>query len=957
MRFDKFHSFSDSGNTSEIGSLKRIHLILSSINQSIVRIRDKQTLLDEVCKIIIENGGYDFAWIEMKHENTNQFSLAASYIKMEFYDLNSIEISKILADENEINSIKENGYLIQQNLFNKTINTTLFGNRIISQTSSLSSFPIIVDKELTGMLKLLTNQQKIVNENEIDLFTEVAGDIAYAIERINLEEKTVRNENKLREIIESSTNLFYSHDTNFQLTYVSPKSWEYFGCDPSEAAVNWTNFLTDNPINQIGIKHTIDAIKTGLKQEPYELELKRKDGTPVWVLVNETPVVKNGKTVSIVGSLSNITERKNILIERDNFYKYSNDVMCTVDIDGNFIDSNDAWEKLLGYTKEELKSNNVKDLVHPDDIASLLKVKKEANIGKASNFLLRIRCKDQSIKWLSWNCFIIKNKFYGLGKDVTDLIEVENKLKATIQKLENTNKELHRLSRAVEQSPISIVLTDLKGNIEYANPKCLEITGFTWEEIIRKNPRIFKSGEKNELEYKELWETISSGNEWRGEFHNKKKNGELYWELASISPVKNKEGKIISYLAVKEDITERKKMIDELIDAKEKAEEINRIKSSFFSNMSHELRTPLVGIIGFSDMLLDEIGNKDQREFVQSILDSGNRLLKTLNTILNISKLEGEKTKLNIETNNLYSEVAYVVNSNNESAVNKNLELVLNCSNKDLYGEIDKKIFRIAVTNLITNAIKFTDKGSITVNINSKIKDKTEYAVIDICDTGIGISSENCQIIFEEFRQGSEGLSRNFEGVGLGLTIAKKYVHLLKGDIRVESELGKGSKFTIEIPLIKYNPQINLIKNNLSDEIQSTQKNNNRRILLVEDDSINRSVTKYFLKDICALDTVKTGEAALDIIKTVHYDAILMDIALGAGMNGLETTHLIRQEEEYKNTPIIALTAYAMHIEKDKFLLEGCNEYLSKPFSKNDLVEKVLNAFANKKDNIPASIN
>ncbi len=184
----------------------------------------------------------------------------------------------------------------------------------------------------------------------------------------------------------------------------------------------------------------------------------------------------------------------------------------------------------------------------------------------------------------------------------------------------------------------------------------------------------------------------------------------MFWELASISPVKNNEGEVISYLAIKEDITERKGMIDELIAAKEEAEEISRIKSNFFSNMSHELRTPLVGIIGFSDMLLDEIKNKEQREFVQSILESGNRLLKTLNTILNISKLEGERVRLHLQPTNICDEVKHSVESNRKNAANKKLDLILSCDDKELYAEIDKKIFKIIINNLISNAIKFTER-------------------------------------------------------------------------------------------------------------------------------------------------------------------------------------------------------------------------------------------------------
>ncbi len=949
MRNDDFNS---QIQNDDFHYMKRIHSILSSVNRTIVRTRDKKTLLDEVCKTIIEKGSYDVVWIELKVDDDDRFKIYSSFINKEHSPINLDQLSNIISENNdESTCLLENGHTIQNNLHNKVINAGSFGSTVITISSCLYTFPIIIENNLEGKLRLISNYHRAIKDGELDLLKEISGDIAYALERLKLEEKTIISETKLREVIENSTNLFFSHDTNFLLTYVSPQSKEFLGCTPEEAYVNWTTFLTDNPINEIGIKKVINAIKTGNKQEPYELELKRKDGKIVWVLVNATPVVKNGKTISIVGALTNITERKKITIERDNFFKFSNDVMCVVDFEGNFLTSNTAWEELLGYSNDELKTLNAANLAYSDDVHILTEVRDKASNGITSNnFLLRVLCKDSTYKWISWNTFINENNIYALGKDVTELIETGNKLKEALRGLEKTNKELTRLSRAVEQSPVSIVLTDLNGDIEYANPKCLEITGYTLEEVIGKNPRVFKSGEKSPDEYKNLWETISAGKEWKGEFHNKKKNGELFWELASISPVKNNEGEVISFLAVKEDITERKRMLDELIAAKEEAEEINRIKSNFFSNMSHELRTPLVGIIGFSDMLLDEIKNKEQKEFVESIHESGNRLLKTLNTILNISKLEAEKVKLQLQTLNIYEEVNYAVESNRNNALSKKLDLIFSCYDKELFAEIDKKIFRAVINNLINNAIKFTDKGSVSINITPKVKDSKDFIIIDIVDTGIGISPEHYKIIFDEFRQGSEGLSRSFEGVGLGLTIAKRFIKLLNGEISVSSELGKGSVFSVEIPSLN-----NSKEKQLQDDIDMASKpievtkNQKPNILLVEDDSVNRSVTRYFLKDVGDLETAKTGESALELIKNKKYDLILMDIALGSGLNGIETTKLIRENIGYKDVPVIALTAYAMHIEKDKFLLEGCNDYLSKPFTKNELIDKVLNALHHNK--------
>jgi PAS domain S-box-containing protein len=199
-----------------------------------------------------------------------------------------------------------------------------------------------------------------------------------------------------------------------------------------------------------------------------------------------------------------------------------------------------------------------------------------------------------------------------------------------------SEKKLKLLSRAMEQSPVTVVITDKKGNIRYTNPKFTEITGYTQDEVLGQNPRILQSGKQSSEFYNELWETILSGNDWHGEFQNRKKNGDHYWESAVISPIVNDSGDIDYFVAVKEDITEKKQMIADLINAKEKAEESDRLKSAFLANMSHEIRTPMNGILGFTDLLKEPcLSGEAQKEYISIIEKSGARMLNTINDIIN----------------------------------------------------------------------------------------------------------------------------------------------------------------------------------------------------------------------------------------------------------------------------------------------------------------------------------
>ncbi len=290
-----------------------------------------------------------------------------------------------------------------------------------------------------------------------------------------------------------------------------------------------------------------------------------------------------------------------------------------------------------------------------------------------------------------------------------------------------------------------------------------------------KNPRLLKSGYTSSESYREMWDTIISGEEWKGQLYNKKKNGDLYWEAVSIRPIKNSSGKVTHFLAVKEDITDKKMMDIELKQALDRAEESSKLKSSLLANMSHELRTPMNGILGFAQLLADEIKDPLSKQMVQKIQQSGKRLMTTLNTILDLSELESNKFLMTITKINIYSSLKQVLREYEEKIIQKGLTFEYEAEDKNLVAFVDENIFYKIIENLLDNALKFTTAGGIKVRLTSDaILDDGLFAKISVIDTGIGIDESDLEIIFHEFRQASEGLGRNFEGSGLGLTLAKK---------------------------------------------------------------------------------------------------------------------------------------------------------------------------------------
>nr|MDA3910711.1 response regulator [Bacteroidales bacterium] len=431
---------------------------------------------------------------------------------------------------------------------------------------------------------------------------------------------------------------------------------------------------------------------------------------------------------------------------------------------------------------------------------------------------------------------------------------------------------------------------------------------------------------------------IISGKEWKGEFHNKKKNGELYWEYAHISPIINLKGEITHIVSIKEDITERKKMIDELILAKEKAEESDLLKSAFLANMSHEIRTPMNGILGFTSLLLEpELSDETKEAYIQIIHQSGERMLNTVTDIVEISKIEAGIVEVKNSMININKGVESILNFFQPQAQKKGL--ILSFDNKiqesNLIVNSDKNKFESILTNLIKNAIKYTDKGKITVS------DCINNGFIEFCinDTGIGVPKFRKKAIFNRFEQADIADTRVFEGSGLGLAIAKSYVKMLGGKIWVESVEGEGSQFYFSIP---YTPEL---KEPAEITIETTNgvmegQVKNLKILIVEDDETSDLLITTILEEFGSeLLHAKNGLEAIELCRNnPNLDLILMDIKMPE-MGGYETTQQIR--EFNKDVVIIAQTAHALTGDREKSIEAGCNDYISKPINMTQLHELI----------------
>lgn len=382
-----------------------------------------------------------------------------------------------------------------------------------------------------------------------------------------------------------------------------------------------------------------------------------------------------------------------------------------------------------------------------------------------------------------------------------------------------------------------------------------------------------------------------------------------------------------------------------LIKATEEAKKANMVKSQFLANMSHEIRTPLNGILGFSEMLLSQEPDQKKARMLQIIEDSGNQLLQIINDIFDYSRIESGKIQLREDNFKLKDIIKETISYFDQAYKFKDLEVVVNLdgiTENDLFGDFFK--LKQILINVIDNAIKFTDEGSIFVVAESKIEDKGAQVNIIIEDTGIGIDNDQIEAIFDEFKQLDYYLTKQIKGTGIGLAITKKLLDLLSGIIAVESEPGKGSRFNISIPFKTKSRTKVLELEETYKPMQEDEKTQKAvKILLAEDNEANQFLIKAITKSKdWDITVVGDGSQAVEEFKQNNFDIILMDVQMPV-MNGYEATKMIRELEAEKGirTPIIALTAYAMKSDKDLCIEAGMDDYVSKPFKRQQFLEKI----------------
>ena len=626
-------------------------------------------------------------------------------------------------------------------------------------------------------------------KNDKDEIESVLG-ISRDITEQKLSELAIKDkENTYRTLVENANDGIYIRDKNGEIEFVNDKFIELIGYRKEEiiGTKSW-DYLHPDDLKKI---KKSDQSKPNIGNGFHDsARIITKEGTIKYVDINTVPMVIKGEEKAF-GIVREITSRIQVERRLKMFSEVTHEGII-IHQNGKIIDTNPAILNMLGIDEEIAAKSTIYDFVRKD-YQDLVKEKLAQNFTGTYEIVLIKSDKTEFTAEIKVKTIEFNNQ----PARVVSINDISNR-----KAVEN---EIRQLSTAVKQSPVSIVITDLKGNIEYANPQFTRITGYAPHELTGQNPRILKTGHTSREEYKNLWATIWNGNIWEGEFLNRRKDGTTYWEYATISPIIDDNEKIINFLAIKEDITERKKDREKLLETTQNLKKANASKDMFFSILAHDLRSPMGNIMQLSNLLdvnYDSFDDENKVSYIKLIKNLSEKTFELLENLLAWSRVQLNKIDFTPEKINLKDIAEETLAIYEENIKNKEIQLI-NKLNTDIFVLVNEESIKLVFRNLLSNAIKFTpQKGKIEITAN-KVKNPDNgkfHHEICIKDTGVGIPKDQIPIIFDVDRNFSTKGTNNEKGTGLGLILCKEFIEKNNGDISVKSTLGKGSQFCFTLP-------------------------------------------------------------------------------------------------------------------------------------------------------------
>ena len=745
---------------------------------------------------------------------------------------------------------------------------------------------------------------------------------------------------------------------------LDPGSGRIIDANPAaEAFYGWPHdvltrmHITDiNTLSPAEVARELKAAQA-LQRNHFEFRHRRADGSIRDVEVHSGPA-EDGDRALIFSIVHDITERKQAEAASrrwERFFRMSNLGIAMHGVaDNTIIDANETYARQHGYTVDELRGMDITKLYAPEAHQQLAECLAEADRTGSISFEAEHLRKDGSRMPMVIG---VTTAYEDEGGPVARFA-----FALDISARKAAEEKLRKLSRAVEESPESIVITNTAAEIEYVNEAFVRNTGYSRTEAIGQNPRVLQSGRTTPETYRQLWDTLTEGKPWRGELFNRRKDGSEYLELVTITPIHDESGATTHYVAVKQDITEQRRMelelqryherleglvatrTIELQQALDAANVASRAKSEFLTTMSHEIRTPMNGVIGLLDVLERSPLTTEQTHLVRIMRESASTLLQLIDDILDFSKIESGNLELDIGPVSLQELLDRVVDIMQPVAERKRVRLTAHIGDDTpAIVRSDGLRLRQILLNLLSNAVKFSagraQPGEVALDIDQTTDGMLRFSVKD---NGIGISPQALEKIFQPFSQAESSTTRRFGGTGLGLSISTRLIELLEGRIEVQSLPGQGATFIVTLPVNAINgktahtvavtPPASAPPSLSAPPSHARPRVARGRILVAEDNDINRRVIERQLALLgLQCDLAEDGYQALARWRSGAYAMLLSDLHM-PGMDGYELTARIRGEESTApHMPIIAITANARRGEAQRCIDAGMDDFIVKP--------------------------
>jgi len=779
-------------------------------------------------------------------------------------------------------------------------------------------------------------------------------------ERKLAEDKIREKDIQFRKLSANVPDLIYQFTRRPDGSYFVPVASEgiknIFGCFPEDVVDDFTPIA--NVIYPEDIARVIRDIEYSAKHLTFfscEFRVQIPGKDIQWIYSKSTPEKLEDGSITWYGFNVDITLQKNTEEELKKKNAFIQTVLDNLPIGialneidkGNAFYINKKFEEIYGWPADEMKDiSSFFEKIYPDK-----KYREELK----TNILTDIQSGD--ITRMHWEDCVITHK--DGSKHIINAVNIplfeQNIMVSTVTDItgrKRAEEEILVLAHSLKSVNECVSITDFENKIIFLNESFLKTYGYTEDELRGKTIEIVGSKKNAPGIINEVYQATLQGG-WQGELINTKKDRSEFPIFLSTTVIKDKSDKPLGLIGVASDITERRNKEKELIQAKDKAEESDRLKSAFLANMSHEIRTPMNGILGFAELLKEpKLTGEEQQKYIHIIEKSGERMLNIINDIINISKVEAGQMEISFTETNINEQIEDIYTFFQPEIEKKGVQFSFKNSlpSKRSIIKTDREKIYAILTNLVKNAIKFTKTGSIEFGYRL-VETSNSVSLLEffVKDTGTGIPAEKKEIIFERFRQGNDLLNKGYEGSGLGLTISKAYVEMLGGKIWVESEEGLGSVFYFTVPYHTKTEGHSYSNEKMLAEDETNQFNpkiSGLKVLVVEDDEpseiLIRKIIKDYSKDVLI---AKNGIEAIDICRNIpDLDLILMDMKMPT-MDGYEATRKIRQFNN--EVTIIAQTAYALAGERENALNAGCNDYISKPINRvllAELMQKYFNA-------------